>query len=693
MAHWLRRMLAPRSIAIVWASEREGSLAATTQRQLIDSGYDGSILAVNPKYDALFDEPCYPDLESLPEVPDLVVYAISGAPLEQSFEQAMALKVGGVVIYAANYIENDTTPRLPQRLRVKAAEAGIPVCGGNSMGFYNYDDNVLVSFDGPPAGRPPGHIGLILHSGSGMTYLANNDARFAFNYVIASAQETSATVGDYMDYLLEQESTRVIAIFLETVRDAPAFVAALEKARARSIPVVITPLGRTEKSAQLAMSHSGAIVGDHDTFVALCRRHSAILCRDIDEMIITAMLFGAGCRVDGGALASMLDSGGMREQMMDLADDYGIPFADISDATTKVLRAHLESGLEAVNPMDGMGDLGRNTEQIYLECGKALLDDADTGLLGFEFEFRDGFSHYPGLFDVTRQLADYSDKPVILINSCTYTSLNETAAEFTRLGIPVINGIDVALRSMRNLMRYSPQSGAPAESETSFDEGALQHWRDYFASGEVPDEVAALRMMQDFGLPSVPFTIVESAEQLDTAADSFEFPLVLKTAMPGIAHKSDQGGVCVGLQNKLQLDEAYRDLNSRLGPRAVVMPQVETGVEVSLGMKNDPQYGPLVIVACGGVLIELLAERAFRLAPVNSVEANAMIDETRLARLLAGMRGQAAVDRDALVNLVMRFSALVWALREEIAEIDLNPVIVNAEGCTLVDALIVPHKR
>ena len=348
---------------------------------------------------------CYASLSDLPVVPDLVVYAISGLALEQSFDQAMALKVGGILIYAANYIENDTQPKLPERLRKKARQAAIPVCGGNSMGFYNYDRNVMVSFDSPPADRPAGHIGLILHSGSGMTYLANNDARFCFNYVIASAQEINATVGDYMDYLVEQDSTRVIAILLEAVRDVPAFIAALDRARSKSIPVVITRLGRTEKSARLAMSHSGAIVGDYEAFVAACERHGATLCRDADEMIVTAMLFAAGFRVGDGGLASMLDSGGMREQMIDLAEDHGIRFARIAAHTTRVLREHLETGLEAVNPMDGMGALGNNTRQTYLECGKALLDDADTALLSFEFEFRDGFSQYPELFEVAKQLS------------------------------------------------------------------------------------------------------------------------------------------------------------------------------------------------------------------------------------------------------------------------------------------------
>jgi acyl-CoA synthetase (NDP forming) len=691
MTHWLHRLLNPRSIAIVGASERAGSLAAITRRQLADSGYRGDIYAVNPRYQQLYGGPCYTGLQDLPVVPDLVIYAISGLPLERSFEQALALKVGGIAIYAANTIENDSEPRLTERLRRGAAKAGIPVCGGNSMGFYNYDANVMVSFDYPPPGRAGGHIGLIAHSGSGMTYLANNDARFRFNYVIASGQEINASVGDYMDYLLEQASTRVIALLLETVRDVPAFVAALQKARAQSVAVVIARLGRTEHAAQLAMSHSGAIVGDHEALAAVCERHGAILCHDVDEMIVSAMLFANGRRAGAGGLASMLDSGGMREQMVDLAEHYGIRFARISPATSAVLRDNLESGLEAVNPMDGMGALGNRTAQTFRECGKALLDDADTGLLSFEFEFRDGFSHYPELFDVTRELACHSDKPVLLINSCSFTSVADTAAELTGQGIPVINGMDVAMRSLRNLMQFGagpPPGEEPAPAD--FPSATLEHWQRQLTALDSCDEITSLQLMADFDLPCVRFELAHNLEEALAAADACGYPLVLKTAMPGIAHKSDKNGVKVGIEDAAQLEAGYRDLRQRLGGRVLVMPMVAAGIEVSIGMKNDAQFGPMVIVACGGVLIELLAERAFQLAPLSRVQANAMIDRLRLAKLLAGVRGQSAVDREALVQLMVRFSQLVTALEASIAEIDLNPIIVNRSGCTIVDALVVP---
>jgi acyl-CoA synthetase (NDP forming) len=694
MGHWLHRLLNPQTIAIVGASERTGSLAAITHQQLSGSGFQGEIYPVNPKYQSLHGQTCYASLNELPVVPDLVVYAISGLPLEQSFAQAMALRVGGIVIYASNFIENDSLPRLPDRLRQLASESGVPVCGGNSMGFYNYDHKVMVSFDSPPTNRPAGHIGLIAHSGSGMTYLANNDARFCFNYVIASAQEINDSVGDYMDYLIEQASTRVIAIFQETVRDVPAFVAALEKARSKSIPVVITRLGRTEKSAQLAKSHSGAIVGDYEAFVAVCERYGVILCHDADEMIVTAMLFAAGFRVNGGHLASMLDSGGMREQMIDLAEQHGVEFARISAVTSGVLADHLEAGLDAVNPMDGMGSLGHDSLKTYLECGKALLDDPDSGLLSFEFEFRDGFSHYPELFDVARQLAAYSDKPLVLLNSCSFTSLGDTAAELTWQGIPVINGIDVALRALRNLMQYSSGEGFDTVSgEISFDQARLANWEQHLQREQDFDEITSLKLMSDFDLPTVDFMLAQNFEQVCVAAGKYGYPLVLKTAVAGIAHKSDQNGVKVGIESRQQLEIDYRDLQRRLGDAVVVMPMVEPGVEVSVGMKNDAQFGPMVIVACGGLLIELLAERAFRLAPVNAAQANAMLDQTRLAKLLAGVRGQSAVDRAALIDLITRFSELAFAFSDSIAEVDLNPVIVGRSGCTIVDALVVPHKK
>ncbi len=689
MSHWLSPLLSPKSIALVGASERVGSLAVSTYQQIINKGYKGKVYPVNPKYSELHGQCCYSSLESLPAVPDLVVFAISGRTLEGSFDQAISIGVGGIVIYASNYLENDITPSLNERLRQKAKDAGIPVCGGNSMGFYNYDDDVFISFDHPPETRPKGHIGLIAHSGSGFTYLANNDERFCYNYVIASAQEINATVADYIDYLLEQESTRVIAVILEAVRDVAAFIAALKKSQIKKIPVLITKLARTEKSANLALSHSGAIVGNHDAFVAVCERYGVTLCRDIDEMIITAVLFSSGCHIVSGSLASILDSGGLREQMIDLADDYGVRFAEISDHSCQSICRFLDSGLEADNPLDAMGALANNVAETYLECGKALLDDPNTGLLTFEFEFRDGFSHYPELFEVVEKLSKYNHKPVVVLNSCTFASLHEAAAKLTQQGIPVINGIDVALRAIRHLFQYQPKTGSRFQYKPSFEEKMLDKWKSGLKQLNSLSEVTSLELMSDFGLPVVQHCLAENLEQVVLAADELGYPLVMKTAEPGIHHKSDYGGVIVSISDQSQLENSYSELQQKLGDRVLIMPMISGGIEVSVGMKNDPNFGPLIIVASGGVLIELIGDRAYAIAPLDMNEAEIFVRKLKLSKLFDGVRGQPPVDKQALIYLIHRFSGLAFELSDSIQEIDLNPIIVSEKGCQIVDALVI----
>ncbi len=687
----LERLLCPGSVAIVGASARPGSIAANTIIQLLESGYPGSVYLVNPKYPELHGLPCYPDLNALPTAPDLVVYAISGLALESSFRQALALGVGGIVMFAANYLPGDTEPSLPDRLRRMAGDAGVPVCGGNSMGFYNYDDNVLVSFDQPPT-RPAGHIALIAHSGSAMTYLANNDRRFCFNFVISSGQETHATVADYMEFVLGRPSTRVVALFLESVRDAPGFVSALEKAHRQNIPVVILKLGRTEKSAAHALSHSGAIVGDYDAFTALCKRHNAVLVRDIDELITTAMLFASGRRPPASSIAAILDSGGMREQMMDLAVDYGVTFSEPGADSREHMRQYLDHGLQPDNPLDAMGALGRNSEETFCECGKALLDQANTGLLTCEFEFRDGFSHYPEVFSALDDLYAYSPKPVIAINSTAYASLHNTAAELTHRGIPCINGINLALRSIRNLVAYSLEPGVVSTTDdyaAPWDKELLNRWRKALQEPGPREEHVSLGLLRQLGFPVMNHVKSNSGSELRAAAKELTYPVVLKSAAPGLLHKTDQGGVVTNIEDSKSLTAAYATMMQRLGPEVLVMRQAEGDMELALGMKRDPQYGPLVIVASGGTHIEETSDRTIALAPVCASEARNMIEQLSIYAQLKGSRGQPGADLDGITNLVVQFSQLVTDLAPFIVEMDINPVMVGTTGLDIVDALIV----
>ena len=235
--HWMGRMLAPKSIAIVGASPRPGSMGLFVLNQLQDNHFPGQVFLVNPRYENIGELPVFSDLSETPDVPDLVLMVIGSAAMESAVDAAIGRGVGGIVVFSNNFMESDSEPPLLERLKTKARVAGIPVCGGNGMGFYNYDAKCLVSFDSPPA-RPGGSIAYIAHSGSAMTYLCNNDPRLRFNLVVSPGQEINGTVADYMEYALSLESTRVIAIFIETVRDPAKFRDVLERAGKQGVPVV-----------------------------------------------------------------------------------------------------------------------------------------------------------------------------------------------------------------------------------------------------------------------------------------------------------------------------------------------------------------------------------------------------------------------------------------------------------------------
>ncbi len=686
-SHWMSRMLNPGSIAIVGVSGKPASFGHKVLSLLRDNSYPGEVFLVNPGYDSIGDHRCYKNLSALPVCPDLVVMAVGNHRMESSVREGIDVGVGGFVIFANNYLEGDVEPLLLDRLKQMTRQAGIPVCGGNGMGFFNYDSGTLVSFDTPPE-RPAGHISLVAHSGSVMTYLANTDPRLMYNLVVSPGQEISGTVADYIHYALEQPTTRVIALFIETIRDPKHFRFALKKARQKEIPVVIVKVGATEKSARMAHSHSGAVAGSDTAFQALCDHYGAIRVADIDELAATALVLSQEWKPGPGKLSSLLDSGGLREQMIDLAEPRGVEFTELTEKSKEALGEVLEHGLVAENPVDAMGAINIDVAPIYEKCLRILNDDPGTAILSLEFEFRDGFSQYPKLLDVTRDSAKYRDKPLVVVNSTVNVSNSRDALELGKTGIPVVNGISLALAAIGNTFWYRDHV-LHSPPVNDLDQETIDRWKLTLTGKDSLDEVESLELLQDFGLPVVDSRLASSVDEVMNAA-SLGYPLVLKSAQPGLLHKSDADGVRLGLDDEKQLGEAYTDLSSRLGPRVVVAPMVTGGVELGFGMVNDEQFGPMVMVCAGGIYIELLDDRRFIPAPCSPDEAMHHIQSLAIYRILKGARGKPACRADLAAQALSRFSQVAYALRDCVSEIDLNPVIVTADDCIIVDALVIP---
>ncbi len=685
--HPLAPLLAPRSIAFVGASPRANTPGNDMIRMALRGGFEGALYPVNPNYAEIDEIKCYPSLAALPEPVDLAVLSVANARLEATLTEAIAAGARAAVIFASCYLENDSDPPLTQRLATLARDAHMPICGGNCMGFYNDAANTWIG--GFPAPREPraGGIALISHAGSVFGALAHNDPRFKFNLVVSAGQELVTTAADYLDYALEQPETRAVGLFLETIRDPAAFVRALDKAATREIPVVALKVGRTEASAALAMSHSGAIAGNDAAYRALFDRYGVLRVSNVDEMATTLLFFQQGRRAQAGGLAALHDSGGEREMVMDLAEDHRVPFARINSQTVAKLGARLEFGLEPVNPLDAWGT-GRDFVDIFADCFLALMQDPDTALGIFFNDIRDPSYLSAGFSEVCRRVQAVTDKPLALVTNYTQVRHDKLALALTEAGVPVLDGTIPGLQAAGHLMAYRDFLARPADPAPTVR--PTRDWRTILRGrqGALP-ESEAYELLADFGIPTVPSVIVESAEAAVAAAGRIGFPAVCKTAMPGILHKTEVGGVKLHLADAAAVAVAYGDLAARLGPRVLITRMTPSGTELALGLIDDRQFGPVVMVAAGGILVEILRDAGYGLAPFGPATALRLIEGLAARKLLAGVRGAPAADLANLAEIVARFSVMAAELDDAVKEIDINPLIVGPGGAVAVDALVV----
>jgi len=687
--HRLAPLLTPRSVALVGASPRPGNTGATIMATLRSLGFAGPLYPVNPRCDEVAGERCYASLADLPERPDLAVLAVADDKLEQMLAAAIAAGARAASIFGSCVIPEDRSPRLAERLSAMARAANLPINGGNCMGYCNYEARIHVnSF--PFNDRVPGTITFLSQSGSGFGAFANHNARAGLNLAVSCGRELATTVADYMDYALDLPSTRVIGLFIEAVRDPAGFVAALEKAEARDVPVVALKTGRTAQAARMAISHSGALVGDDTAFDAVCRRYGALRVATLDELMATMLLMNGPRRAGAGALASIHESGGERQMVVDLAADLRVPFGRIGAGTVERLAARLDYGLAPENPCDAFGT-GQDFDGVLRDGFAALLADPATAVGLFFLDAQQGNSYSEACAKACLDAAATTDKPVALATNYSAVNHHELAARLTGQGVPVLDGTIPALVAVRHAFAWRDWRGRSAETPVGVPAATRDRWRGRLASAAPFDEAEALALLAEWGIGVPAHRVVASRATALGAAAELGLPVALKTAA-GIAHKTDADGVRLGLATAAAVGAAYDDLAARLGPRVLVAAMAAEGTEAILGLVHDPQFGPLIVIGGGGILVEVVRDAAAALAPVSRHEARRVIDGLVLRRLLDGVRGRPAGDVEALVDAVVRLSALVADLGDLIAELDVNPLRVLPKGALALDALIVPRR-
>jgi acetate---CoA ligase (ADP-forming) len=695
----LERMLTARTVAVVGASVKDGSLGRQMMLELQRGGYDGAVYPVNPGYEEVLGHPCFPSMGEVPEPVDLAILGVSNQRIEQAMRDAAAAGAASVVTFSSLFEETppgDGTATLADRVAAIAGERGMALCGGNGMGFVNTEARLRATGFPTPEEMPAGGVTFLSHSGSAFAAFAFNDRGISFNLIVSSGQEIVTTMDEYLDFALGLESTEVIALVLETVRRPKGFLAGLAKANERGVPVFALKVGRTEGSKELVVAHSGALAGEHGAYEAVFDAYGVHECRDLEELADAVELFSAPRRVvDGVGIASLHDSGGERALFVDLATDLGIPLARISEATRERIDGVLDPGLVAENPLDAWGT-GIDADRIYVESFLALHDDPETAAVAFVVDLtRQGEPYDEGYLRVARDVFAATTKPFCVVSNLPAAIARDEVERLRGGGIPVLEGTVTGLRALKHLLDDAEfrrrSTSAPSAPTAGGTTDLTRTWRPVLeaATGGIFTESLAFEVLAACGIPVVQAEHASSLDDVEWAADGIGYPLAMKTAMPEITHKSEVRGVRLHIRDVDELRETYRDLSERLGPHVTVAAMAPPGVEVALGIVRDPTFGPLVLVGAGGVLVEVIRDRRLALPPLDEDAARRLIDRLAMRPLLDGVRGAPAADVGALARAVSRLSVLAVELGDVIAELDVNPVIVSPHGCVAVDVLLV----
>ncbi len=451
-------MMEARSVAIVGASDKTGSVGATVISELLAGGYTGRVFPVNPRHRELHGLRCFPSLGEVPVPVDLAVLAVKNALLEDQLAVAAEAGAASAVIFATAFGPPEADrPPLTERLAAIARAAGMALCGANCMGFLNVGLSLRVCGYTLPAELRPGPISFISHSGSTFSALLHNDRNLSFNVAISSGQELVTTGADYLGYCVSLEQTRVVGLLLEQIRQPAAFAAAVGSAHERDIAVVVLKVGSDPRSVELVRSHSGALAGDDGAYEAFFDSVGIHRVSTVDELADTLELFATSRPAARGGLAAVTDSGGERAMLIDLAED--LPLAQPSPATIARLSAVLEPGLEPVNPTDAWGT-GADADHVFAETLQALHDDDDCGAIVLAVDLT-GLS-WRRYVSVALQLEAGATKPFAVLTHYGGGMNRSAAAELRANGIPLLEGTGTGLRAIGHLFAERDFLGRPA---------------------------------------------------------------------------------------------------------------------------------------------------------------------------------------------------------------------------------------
>lgn len=691
----LDALFAPRSIAIVGATNDAGRIGGVPLDLMIRRGYAGRLIPVNPKYAEIQGLKAAPSLAAIGEGVDMAVVAVPADVVPQTLEDAIAARVKSLVLFTSGFAEVDEPGREAQaRLARRAREGGVRLLGPNCLGMMNFGQNVYATFSpAPRAGElKPGNIAIVSQSGAfgGYSFSLARLKGIGMSYWLTTGNEADVEFADCVEWLARDASTQVILGYMEGCRDGPKLKHALAAAQAAGKRMVMLKVGRTALGSAAAASHTASLTGEDAVYDALFRQYGVWRASTLEELFAignTASL----CPLPASRRIGMLTtSGGVGVLMADEAVDCGLDVAAMPDSAQDAIRGIIPFAGPR-NPVDVTGQFVNIPELLEVSLARMLGRGPEDGrydmLLFFPAAGLLGSPRAPFIVDTLIEAHRRHPDIPLAINGLAKP---EQRAQFEAAGIPVLDDPSAAVRAFGALAFFAERGRTPGIAPALPPGDALP--RGPFTEADALDRVAAA------GLPVMPHGHAGDADAAVACADRLGYPVVIKVSSRDITHKSDVGGVRLNLGDAAAVREAFAAVTAAARaaePGAhvdgvLVAPMIRGGVECILGAQRDPVFGPVVMFGLGGVFVEALGDVSFRVAPIDEREARAMVDEIRARRVLDGMRGAPPADIDALAAAIAALSRFAAAHADSLESLDLNPFVVlprDAPGIAGMKAL------
>ncbi|MSU00589.1 acetate--CoA ligase family protein [Tissierella pigra] len=690
-------LLKPKKIALVGASEREGSFGGDTCKNIMDFSDSSKYYFVNPKREEVFGQKCYKSVGDIPDNIDMVIICTPQSTVLDILQQSYEKGCKGAVVYASGYSETGTEEGREEERKLidLCKELGIALLGPNCGGFINYIDDVYsFAFVAEKRDRK-GTVGLVSQSGQLALSLMDNP-KGKFSYVISSGNSSVVKVEEYLDYLVDDEDTKVVAAYLEGVSKPEIFVNALKKAALKRKPIVILKTGRSEKGSAISASHTGSLSGSDKTYDALFKKFGVIRVNDMEELLsMTHLLSTIKEYPKNARFAAMNLSGGETIITADIGSLKGINYPDFTDNTMKKLTEMLPSYATPNNPLDMTASLSYDSEK-YAGALRAVMDDPniDMVLIGYTLllNIADPCIYYM-TEGIEKVVKEGNTKPMVMIPYVENTRNPEYAERLEKAGVsilpPVVYAMEI-LKKFSEFIEYNPDEhtldiGLPTDDKKETRRFLSEH--------------ESKIMLGNAGIPVPKEDIAKDKEEALGMAGKIGYPLVMKIESADIPHKSDAGGVKLNINSEKDVKKAYDEImdsvtkyNSTAKINGILMQEMlPKGTELIIGVNNDPLYGPMILCGLGGVFVEIFKDVSLYPAPLNHKEALEMVKSLKGYPLLTGYRGGNELDVEALVDLIVKVSNFAIENKNTVAEIDINPVFLyeKGEGLSVADSLII----